>query len=77
MYNITLTHNKRAMGNAFKVHTPTALNSIIILCDGGEMQLLKALREKHTNYTRYERISNIQADALQLEGVATFIIEEV
>lgn len=75
MYNITST-NAHAMGNAFRVHTPTALKSVIILADS-EMQLIKALTEKHTNYTGYERINNIQADTMQREGVHTFIIETV
>lgn len=76
MYNINLC-NKRAMGNAFLLNTFSALDKVIILCDGGEMQILKALREKRTHYKDVRRISNIQADAFQMEGIATFEIEEV
>lgn len=76
MYKINLC-NKRAMGNAFLLNTFSALDKVIVLCEGGEMQLFKALKEKGMHYKDVKRISNIQADAYQMEGIATFEIEEV
>lgn len=76
MYSINLC-NKKAMGNAFLINTFSALGNVIILCDGGEMMLFKALREKGMHHKDVKRISNIQADAYQREGISTFeIIEE-
>ena len=76
MYSINLC-NTRAMGNAFLINTFSALDKVIVLCDGGEMMLFKALREKGMHHKDVKRISNIQADAYQREGISTFeIIEE-
>ena len=72
--NITLTHD-RAMGNAYVVYTPV-MGKSIILCDGGIMQIVKALREKHQSYTDIQHISNMQADQMQRDGIHTYIIEE-
>ena len=74
MYNITLTHD-RAMGNAYAVYTPS-IGKSIVLCDGGVMQLTRALREKHIAYTDIQHISNMQADQMQRESIHTYIIEE-
>lgn len=74
MYNITLTHD-RAMGNAYAVYTPSTGKSII-LCDGGIIRIVRALREKCQVYTDIQYISNMQADQMQREGIHTYIIEE-
>ncbi len=74
MYNITLTHD-RAMGNAYAVYTPL-IGKSIILCDGGIIRIIRALREKCQVYTDMQHISNMQADQMQREGIHTYIIEE-
>lgn len=74
MYNITLTHD-RAMGNAYAVYTHS-IGKSIVLCDGGVMQLTRALQEKHIAYTDIQHISNMQADQMQRESIHTYIIEE-
>lgn len=74
MYNITLTNN-RAMGNAYIVYT-VVMGKSIVLCDGGIVQLTRALREKCIAYTDIQHISNMQADQMQREGIYTYIIEE-
>ena len=74
MYRITHT-TQRAMGNAFLLTFP-AMGKQIVLADGGEMQLMKALRAKALKPISHKRISNIDADCLQSVGVKTYIIEE-
>lgn len=74
MYNIALTHD-RAMGNAYAVYTPS-IGKSIILCDGGVMRIVRALREKHIVYTDIQHISNMQADQMQRGDIHTYIIEE-
>ena len=63
------------MGNAFLLTFP-AMGKQIILADGGEMQLMKALREKALKPITHKRINNVDADCLQTVGVQTYIIEE-
>lgn len=65
--------NERAMGNAFLV---SAVEDVIVLADGGEMQLFRALREKCGNIPDYRRINNADADFYQRDGLETFRIEE-
>ena len=68
---------KRAMGNAFKAYDRHHEEYVIILCDGGEMMLNKALDSHGWYYHNAVRINNVTADSLQRDGMKTLIIEEV
>ena len=58
--------SERAMGNAYFD------GEKILLCDGGIMQIMQALREIEKDFDEYRKIHNCEADRLQREGYPVY-----
>lgn len=58
--------SERAMGNAYFD------GEKILLCDGGIMQIMQALREIEKDFDEYRNIHNYEADRLQREGYPVY-----
>lgn len=58
--------SERAMGNAYFD------GEKILLCDGGIMQIMQALREIEKDFDEYRNIRNCEADRLQREGYPVY-----